>query len=158
MARPPNNAKGVAMSDLRRLRILAAMFALAVAPGAYSQFNYEVYDGNWDLLPDFTSLTPVASGTTDVIALSVTGQTETFGLVFTGTLNIASASSYDFQLNSDDGSRLYIDGTLVIDNDGVHAPVTVGGSIFLNPGSYPFRVEFFERQGGEVLELTYQPW
>ncbi|MEO1574628.1 MAG: PA14 domain-containing protein, partial [Pseudomonadota bacterium] len=83
-------------------------------------------------------------------------QTETFGLVFTGTLNIASASSYDFQVTSDDGARLYIDNQLVIDNDGVHAPVTLGGSIFLNPGSYPFRVEFFERFGGQVLEVTYQ--
>ena len=152
----PDTAKVVAMRTLRGLRCLAALFALAAGPVAYSQFSYEVYDGEWQILPDFASLSPVATGTSDVIALSVTGQTETFGLVFTGTVNVSAAASYDFQINSDDGSRLYIDGQLVVDNDGVHAPVTVGGSIFLNPGSYPLRVEFFERFGGQVLEVTYQ--
>ena len=29
--------------------------------------------------------------------------------------------SYDFQVQSDDGSLLYIDGELVIDNDGNHS-------------------------------------
>ena len=39
-----------------------------------------------------------------------------FGALITGYLSVASAGSFEFKLNSDDGSMLYIDGSLVVDN------------------------------------------
>ncbi|MFK8017293.1 MAG: PA14 domain-containing protein, partial [Gammaproteobacteria bacterium] len=143
------------MNYLHRVRYIAAVVLLTAVPVAHGQFNYAVYEGNWDFLPDFTALSPVDSGSSDVIALGVTNLTDSFGLVFTSQINVTSAGTYQFRTTSDDGSRLYIDNTLVVDNDGVHAIVTVEGGIFLNPGSYALRVEFFERAGGEVLEVAY---
>lgn len=123
---------------------------------ASSQFNYSVYDGSFDLLPDFSVLTPIATGTSDIIGLGVTSQVETFGLVFTHQLTVSVAANYQFSTTSDDGSKLAINGVTVVDNDGLHGAATVQGSVFLNPGVHALRVEFFEKNGGELLDVLYR--
>jgi len=50
---------------------------------------------------------------------------------------------YHFDLGSDDGSRLYSDDKLVIDNEGVHAPERVKGSEVLTRGVHKIRVTYF---------------
>jgi len=82
-----------------------------------------------------------------------------FGALITGYLSVASAGSFEFKLNSDDGSMLYIDGSLVIDNgeDNGHPPLTVGGFASLSPGLHPFKIEFFEDFGGQSGVDLYLP-
>lgn len=80
-----------------------------------------------------------------------------FGAEITGFLNVASAGNYLFSLNSDDGSMLYIDGSLVVNNGGPHGPQTISNSTFLSAGSYAFRVEFFEDFGGPSGVDLYLP-
>ncbi|GIT13012.1 MAG: hypothetical protein CM1200mP34_4180 [Verrucomicrobiales bacterium] len=79
--------------------------------------------GSWNELPDFSQLKPfktgkAASGTADP---GLAGVSENFGVVFEGEIDIARKGDYSFNLGSDDGSRLYINGKLVVDNDGVHS-------------------------------------
>lgn len=144
-----------------RLALRAALrlwgVAIALAAGAASaDFSYAVYDGSWDLLPDFGSLSPIATGQSPTLSLAVTSETETFGLVFTNTIVAPTAGAYEFFTTSDDGSRLYIDGELVVDNDGLHSPGTVIGLRTLSAGSHSLRVEFFEKGGGQALEVGYR--
>jgi hypothetical protein len=61
-----------------------------------------------------------------------------------GTLIVPSSGTYTFQLNSDDGSYLFIDGSLVVNNGGNHFPQVMNGSAFLTPGMHPFEVQFQE--------------
>jgi len=70
-----------------------------------------------------------------------------FGAEITGCVYAASDGDYQFALNSDDGSLLYIDGLLVVDNGGPHGPQTVNGNVVLTAGYHSFRVEFFEDYG-----------
>ncbi|RYZ59019.1 MAG: hypothetical protein EOP07_05320 [Proteobacteria bacterium] len=56
----------------------------------------------------------------------VPGLFEYFSLQTTTVIVIPADGNYTFQLNSDDGSKLYIDGTMVIDNDGTHQAVGTG--------------------------------
>jgi hypothetical protein len=73
-----------------------------------------------------------------------------FGAEFTGCLDVADDGSYIFGLDSDDGSMLYIDGGLVIDNGGGHPPLLIWSApTFLTAGEHSFRVEFFEDFGGK---------
>ena len=81
---------------------------------------------------------------------------EHFGLVYTGHIAIKRAGVYTFYSTSDDGSKVLIDGKVVVDNDGLHGMVEKEGSIKLQAGKHPIRVEFFETAGGEGLEVSYQ--
>jgi Ca-activated chloride channel family protein len=71
-----------------------------------------------------------------------------FGAEMTGCLRVAADAIYEFGLNSDDGSMLYIDGVLVVDNGGGHPPLLVYDETFLTAGKHAFKVEFFEDFGG----------
>jgi hypothetical protein len=82
-----------------------------------------------------------------------------FGALIIGYLNVASSGSFSFTLNSDDGSMLYIDGALVVNNgfDNGHPPRTVSNSASLLSGLHPFRIEFFEDFGGQSGVDLYLP-
>jgi hypothetical protein len=82
-----------------------------------------------------------------------------FGALITGYLSVASAGSFEFKLNADDGSMLYIDGSLVVDNgeDNGHQPRTIAGVASLSPGLHPFKIEFFEDFGGQSGVDLYLP-
>ncbi len=81
-----------------------------------------------------------------------------FGADITGTLKVASSGTYTFTLNSDDGSQLFIDGSLVVDDgagSGGHAPTVVSNSTFLTAGFHSFEVQFYECCGGTSgVDLT----
>jgi hypothetical protein len=63
--------------------------------------------------------------------------------------------TYKFYLKSDDGSRLYIDGNLVIDNDGLHAQKELSASVALSKGYHDIRVEYFENYGDAGISLKW---
>jgi hypothetical protein len=72
----------------------------------------------------------------------------TFGADIHGLLDVASTGSYAFSLTSDDGSLLFIDGKLVVDDGGAHPPITVSGTTSLTAGTHSFEVQFYEDLGG----------
>lgn len=121
-----------------------------------SQFFYEVYQGSFDVLPDFSLLTPISNGQTPIIDLAVTNQQDDFALVFTKQVIVNTAGTFEFSTRSDDGSKLFIDGDVIVDNDGLHVARTVTNSVFLTAGTYDLRVEFFEQSGGQVFEVAYR--
>lgn len=116
-----------------------------------SNINVAVYHGSWDKLPDFASLKPVSTGSVPAITAGAAGRNDNFGLVFTGYWQVDRPGKYSFNLASDDGSRLVIDGKRIIDNDGIHGVKAVQGSTELGPGVHEVRIEFFEKGGGEEV-------
>ena len=63
---------------------------------------------------------------------------------------------YGFTTKSDDGTRLLVDGQLVVDNDGEHAPTAASGEIALAKGRHALRLTFFENRGGEELAVQWE--
>lgn len=119
-------------------------------------FSYQYFEGNWTQLPDFSSLTPVATGTATTIDVSPRLRDDYFGLRFTGTFIAPVAGDYTFYTISDDGSRLYINGSMVVDNDGLHGSQERTGVITLAAGAHELVVDYFEAAGGEYLEAGYE--
>jgi hypothetical protein len=78
---------------------------------------------------------------------------EWFGIQYRGSIRVKKAGLYGFRLLSDDGSKLFIDSNLVIDNDGIHAPKEKRGEIYLSPGTYPVRVDYFQ---GPKMQIALQ--
>jgi len=50
---------------------------------------------------------------------------EWFGIEYKGNFRVLHPGRYRFRLDSDDGSKLWIDDSLLIDNDGMHAEYNV---------------------------------
>jgi hypothetical protein len=68
----------------------------------------------------------------------------------TGQLVVSEDGYYSFTMSSDDGSLLYIDGTLVIDNDGQHGITTMSGTKGLESAvTHTFQLEYAQSGGGE---------
>jgi hypothetical protein len=80
-----------------------------------------------------------------------------FGADMNGYLNVAVTGTYSFTLNSDDGSALYIDSGLVVNNGGAHGPTIVSASASLTAGLHSFEVAFFEDFGGPSGVDLYLP-
>ncbi|MBM3724716.1 MAG: beta-glucosidase [Acidobacteria bacterium] len=74
----------------------------------------------------------------------VTDRFEWFAIDYSGKFWIDKPGLYRFRLISDDAAMLYIDGQLVIDNDGVHSPEVRRGSIRLKGGIHAIRVPYFQ--------------
>ena len=76
-----------------------------------------------------------------------------FAIRATGKILISEAGTYTFGVNSDDGSRLTIGDTMVINDNTLHAPRDTFGQITLEPGEHEIELIFFERGGGAEVEL-----
>lgn len=118
--------------------------------------NYSYYEGTWDALPDFTLLTATESGLNDSIKFLDGWSSDNFGVVYTGYIEIPIDGAYTFYISSDEGSRLYIDGTLLVDNDGIHTEMELSGDACLDEGYHEIRVEYFERTGEEGLAVQFE--
>jgi hexosaminidase len=60
---------------------------------------------------------------------------------------------YTFSLLCDDAGVLKIGNQIVIDNDGMHAPVKKVGQIALTKGLHPLELDYIEGGGGGTLKL-----
>lgn len=82
---------------------------------------------------------------------------ENFSVRWTGQVKAPVSGSFTFSTVSDDGVRLWVNDTLIINNWTLHgstvdtaSPVTLTGSQL-----YDIRMEFYERGGGEVAQLRW---
>ena len=74
----------------------------------------------------------------------VTERFEWFAIDFAGRFWIQNPGDYSFSLTSDDGSKLYLDNRLVIDNDGTHPAETKSATVNLDGGIHDIRVSYFQ--------------
>ncbi len=75
---------------------------------------------------------------------------------FVADIAIENPGTYQFYLRSDDGSRLYINDKVVVDNDGEHGVVEKSGKISLQNQVYSMKVNWFNGGGDGFLEVYYQ--
>ncbi len=119
-------------------------------------WNYAYYEGEWDSLPDFRTLAAKRSGVIADISFEPRLEQERFGFVYEGLVNVPTTGVYTFYTASDDGSRLWVGDTMVVDNDGLHGTTERRGIVALSAGWQPLRVEYFERTGGDALTVSVQ--
>lgn len=117
--------------------------------------EYSYYQGAWSVLPDFNTLTPAETGNVANFDLSPRNREDDYAFRYTGYIDIPADGNYTFYTSSDDGSRLYIGNTLVVDNDGLHATREASGSIGLKAGKHAITMAFFEHLGSAVLTVSY---
>lgn len=131
----------------------AALFHKAAAgePGLLAEY-YRTEDGAEDF-PDFpASKSPDLKRVDKIVNFESTQDNwpgtdfkDFFYIRWTGTIRVPADGRYTFFLDSDDGSRLFIDGKPVVDNGGAHAMEEVSGNVELTAGDHALKIEFFEK-------------
>ena len=128
------------------------------------EVDFEFYDGTpsgntVDNIPTSGFLGSGSYTNFDVDALQNQedpGDSDSFGIRYSGFIQIDTPGTYTFYTTSDDGSKLFINGTEVVDNDGLHGSQERSGNISLTAGLHGITVLFFENGGGETLTIQYQ--
>ena len=150
---------GGALVNVEIILVQPASFPSHIQPGLKAQY-FALPDPQ--VLPDFSQFTPIAAETVADVDYPSTGGifagsglSDNVGAVFTGYVSVPAASSYTFSIESDDGSKLYINDALLVNNDGLHGMVNQSGTVGLAAGLHKLRIEFFERGGGAGLILRY---
>jgi hypothetical protein len=90
-------------------------------------------------------------------AFAPTKLSENFFARWTGVLKVDKPGKYTLATRSDDGSRLFINGKLVVDNGGLHATTKRTAAVELEAAAHELRLEFFQSGGGASCELLWTP-
>ncbi len=126
--------------------------------GKKPKLHYTLYHERVNNLQSLRAFKPVASGVTaDLAPEKLAGaRKDYYVLVFEGFLQVPESGPQRLLLSSDDGSRLFLDGRLLVDNDGFHPPQEMGRIVRLAAGLHPIRIEYFQARGDAVLQLRWQ--
>lgn len=121
-------------------------------------------------MPNFDSLVPVYTFVTASLDVprryytagfptpEMQSVVENFAIRFRAELEINIPGVYVFELRSDDGSQLYINGSLVVDNDGVHPAISRRSRIKLGTGLHSVEIHYFQGPREAIaLQWFYQP-
>jgi len=116
------------------------------------------------VLPDMSTRTPSSTRHIGQVYYKNTGstwsgftQSSNYAVQWTSTLTIKTAGLYTFRMSSDDGSKMWIDGSAVVDNDGLHGWRTkTSQAIQLSVGAHSFKAGMFERGGHAGMDVTYK--
>ncbi|MBI4319184.1 MAG: glycosyltransferase family 39 protein [Chloroflexi bacterium] len=80
-----------------------------------------------------------------------------FSIEWEGRISVPTTGQYAFGTSSDDGSLLYVDEVLVVDNGGHHGDRYVEGRVTLSQGTHKLRLRYFQDDGGRKMELWWTP-
>lgn len=143
--------------------LLLILFLLTIVEGAVLTFCrpehglYGKYYENqeWQDAPHFTAIDTEFSNTT----LREQGKKlpqESYSIEWSGYIDIPETGLYTFLTTSDDGSWLFIDDLLVVDNGGPHGAETKKGRIHLLKGLHEIKIRYFQIGGFAVLEVLWE--
>jgi alpha-L-rhamnosidase len=118
--------------------------------------NYQLYHSACLEMPNFDDLTVAESGRIYQFGLDGVEVPEfDFLLRISGHFDVAKEGEYTFYTLSNDGSQLFIDDRLVVDNDGHHLAIEKCGKSVLSPGLHSIVVTYFQTGGGKELTVFY---
>ena len=146
------------LGDDQESNVSTAFYRL-VKKDAKNGIRYKYYEGKkeWKFLPVFESLKPLKTGTTYEFRIdNINDVGEQYGIQYVSFIEIDNAGEYRFYLNSDDGSKLYINGNLLVDNDGGHGTVERMGTISLESGRHIITIDYHNQAGGAWLDAFYK--
>ncbi len=114
------------------------------------------FTGNIQSAKELARLKPLRTTVAKTLSIPADCQTERFGLIFRGLLRVPEDGRYTFFLRSNDGSRLWLDGRELIDNDGPHLAREKSTVISLQKGFHNLEVRYFQAGGSSALKLFWQ--
>lgn len=122
----------------------------------YNGVEFQLFRGVWEKLPEFRTLTPEKTGHIYQFELkNINPPKFNFALQFKAFLEISPDGEYTFYTGSNDGSQLFINQKLIVDNDQEHGMQEKSGKIFLAAGRHAIKVIYFQSGGSTALRVSY---
>lgn len=154
-------AAGSGGASARTLQANLTKSTGSLVPGLYSEYweNWisTCTDATYTSTPKWIAVTPLVSNSNRNDAPMWTGHNgQGWQARWRGKLTIPTSGAWQFRICSDDGSRLYINGTEVINNDFYQAVACRTGSITLSAGTVDIEVRFWEWGGQNACQLYWQ--
>lgn len=118
--------------------------------------NFKYYEGTMFRTSMIEDGKLVEKGTMAEPSIKDARLSDHFGYIFEGYVDVPESGIWEFMVLSDDGSVLYVEDQLVVDNDGGHAAVAASGRIALAKGCHPFKLMYFEDYEGEELSWGWK--
>jgi hypothetical protein len=114
---------------------------------------YRYYEGKFQSVDEIPQAAVVQNGTLPNFSIREAAAEDGFAYEFRTLIRIPERGVYRFHLFSDDGSRLYVDGQMAVDNDGSHGEERTTGDVALEAGFHDLKVLYFEDYMGQTLEV-----
>ncbi|HVX11303.1 MAG TPA: trypsin-like peptidase domain-containing protein [Pirellulales bacterium] len=124
--------------------------------GKRAGLRYRVYGGRFGKFPDTKQLKVLDEGIVAEPRLDKIPNLpeDNYALALDGFIEIPADGVWSAAIGSDDGSRLYVDGELLADNDGAHPMQWSSGRRRWKKGLHSVRIEFFEATGEADLQVA----
>ena len=120
--------------------------------------GYKYYEPGGNItLESMNGAAVVRSGVAGRISLDQKLRKDKFAFEFSGFIKLKQDGFYTFFLQSDDGSKLFIDDTEILNNDGDHGMLEKSGRAFLKNGFHKIKVLFYDSGGDNGLKVFIQP-
>ncbi len=136
-------------SGLRAACVCSALSVFSVC----AEMTFFAHDGKLRTVATIGEGKEVATGT--VGSINSMGEKKfggSWNIQFSGVMNVKTAGKHEFNLTSDDGSALFIDGRAVVMNDGLHGHVTMTDEAVLTAGPHQVNLLYFNNNGGHGLK------
>ena len=130
--------------------------ALKVTEQLESGLNYRYYEGEFRQTKEIVDSFLVKSGVCRQFSIEKSLREEQFGFEFDGYIRVPADGLYTFYLESNDGSVLYLDDDVLIENDGAHAVNEVSSSNSLQAGMHRIALKYFQQGGGKHLKVSWK--
>lgn len=117
---------------------------------------YQYFEGTYQKVADIEKSPLLKTGVLPEPSIEGARQEDHFGYIFSGLIEVPEDGVYTFRTRSDDGSVLYIDHELVVDNDGSHAAIPATGFIALKKGFHSYKLYYFEDYEGEHFSWAWK--
>lgn len=117
--------------------------------------QYRYYEGEIRTLDNLVLDNPLKSGVVEDITLEPAQVPEYYAFAFDGFIYVPNTEIFTFYLYSDDGSRLWIDGKPIIDNDGLHFRLGKNGCVCLAAGYHKIHLQYFQDGGDASVDIFY---
>lgn len=124
--------------------------------GLEYQYYENLTKNAWKTLPDFSIQKPVKVGYLKTLDDTIKEDRNTeYAIRFKGYLRVPSDGLYTLSIGTRDGNRLFLDGTLIAENNGIHSTSPKLHSLKLRQGLRPFELEYFKgRDSGNSKQST----
>lgn len=147
---PSGKRSRITKTTVYNISPLPAVQFQGTVPGV----KYQLYAGSFGNTGRLESGGLIDTGTVKTFSpLAFKKNNKSFGVIYSGYINVPQDGQYGFATQSADGSVLLIDDQPVVDNDGRHNLYEKGGAINLLKGFHKITIKYFNIGATSILRV-----